>query len=48
MKWKEHSIKNTPIKVGGIGILLVENMVLAVSYLFLASYYVLFAINLLM
>ena len=48
MKWKEHSIKNTPIKFGGMGILAVENMVPAVSYLFLASYYILLAINLLM
>ncbi len=48
MKWKEHSIKNTPIKVGGIDILAVENMVLAISYLFLASYYILLAINFLM
>ena len=47
MKWKEHSIKNTQIKFGEL-ILLVENMVLAISYLFLASYYVLLAINLLM
>ncbi len=48
MKWKENSIKNTPIKFGGMGILAVENMVLAISYFFLASYYVLLAINLLM
>ena len=50
MNWKENSIKNTPIKFGGIDILAVavENMVLAISYLFLASYYVLLAINLLM
>ena len=48
MKWKEHSIKNTPIKFGGICIPYVENMVLAISYLFLASYYILLAINLLM
>ena len=32
MKWKEHSIKNTPIKFGGICIPYVENMVLAISY----------------
>ena len=36
MNWKENSIKNTPIKFGGIDILSVENMVLAISYLFLA------------
>ena len=48
MMWEENSIKNTPIKFGGIGILAVENMVLAISYLFLASYYILLAINLLM
>ena len=48
MKWKENSIKNTPIKFGGMDILAVENMVLAVSYLFLASYYLLLTINLLM
>ena len=48
MNWKENSIKNTPIKFGGMDILAVENMVLAISYLFLASYYVLLAINLLM
>jgi hypothetical protein len=48
MNWKEHSIKNTPIKFGGIGILAVENMVLAISYFFLASYYILLAVNLLM
>ena len=48
MKWKEHSIKNTPIKFGGMDILAVENMVLAISYFFLASYYILLAINLLM
>ena len=48
MKWKENSIKNTPIKYGGMDILAIENMVLAISYLFLASYYMLLAINLLM
>ena len=48
MKWKENSNKNTPIKFGGMNILAVENMVIAISYLFLASYYILLAINLLM
>jgi hypothetical protein len=48
MNWKENSIKNTPINFGGIDILAVENMVLAISYFFLASYYILLAINLLM
>ena len=48
MKWKENSIKNTPIKFGGMDILAIENMVLAISYLFLASHYILLAINLLM
>jgi hypothetical protein len=48
MKWKENSIKNTLIKFGGMGILAIENMVLVISYFFLASYYILLAINLLM
>ncbi len=48
MKWKDHLIKNTPIKLGGLCIVPVENMVLAISYLYLASYYILLAINLLM
>ena len=30
---QNYSIKNTPIKFGGIDILAVENMVLAISYL---------------
>ncbi len=28
MKWKENSIKNTPIKFGGMDILAIENMVI--------------------
>ena len=27
MKWKENSIKNTPIKFGGMDILAIENMI---------------------
>ena len=48
MKWKGNSIKNTPNQIGGICIQPIGNMVLAISYLFLASYYILLAINLLM
>lgn len=37
--------ENTPIKNGDLK-LAVENLVLAISYLFMASYYILLAFNL--
>ncbi len=41
------NIENTPTKIRGIK-MPVENIVLALSYIFTASYYILLAVNLLM
>lgn len=46
MMEKEHSLKTLLFNIGGICILTVENIVLAISYIFMASYYILLTIEL--